>query len=218
MFMSQNTYLGRVSILFYLFGRGIVKTRPVSYVKNITRISRREEGDFVYTALALLSMYAGSGKMSYEDFYKSLMAPLKTQPVYRKILESVNTELLGYLVGKVSLGQTTDLTVSAERNSRWWGERSSIIRGLEDKAREFVQSFTGVSKDAKAAAKAAICTLVPGSASATATKDWLMWEYPSDLVEVLNDIWQTLTPLMERDLKSLARRVIVSYDPGSKSG
>ena len=118
MFISQNTYLGRVAILFYLFGRGIVDSHPVTYVKNITRISRREEGDFVYTALALLTMYAGSGKMQYEDFYKSLMAPLKTQPVYRKILEAVNTEVLGDLIGKVSRGKTSNLVVSAERNSR----------------------------------------------------------------------------------------------------
>jgi len=74
MFISQNSNMGRVSILFHLIGKRVIK-HPIKYLKNICRRSTWDLGDYNFNLIAFLSMLVNSGKMTYSDLLKTLIVP-----------------------------------------------------------------------------------------------------------------------------------------------
>ena len=74
MFISQNSNMGRVSILFHLIGKRVIK-HPIKYFKNICRRSTWDLGDYNFNLIAFLSMLVNSGKMTYSELLKTLIVP-----------------------------------------------------------------------------------------------------------------------------------------------
>lgn len=75
MFLSQNNMMGRVNILFQLIPKMNLK-HPSRYFKNVLRRSILDLGSYKFHLIALLSMFANSGKMTYMDLLKTLIIPI----------------------------------------------------------------------------------------------------------------------------------------------
>jgi len=76
MFISQNTEMGRVNILYYLLNIRVGLKHPVRYFKNVLRRGIYDLGDYNFNLIALLSMYTNSGKLSYTELLKALVLPI----------------------------------------------------------------------------------------------------------------------------------------------
>jgi hypothetical protein len=94
MFVSQNTNMGRVNILYYLLNIRVLK-HPIAFMKNILRKSLKDVGDYKFNLIALLSMYSNSGKMSYSELLKVLVLPIAFWD--RSIKDAKNNLNVGYV-------------------------------------------------------------------------------------------------------------------------
>lgn len=77
MFISQNTMLGRVNILYSLLRKDIGTHSPIKYMRTLMSKDFHLIGDIRYSLLALLSMFVRSGKYRFEDFFALIMKDMK---------------------------------------------------------------------------------------------------------------------------------------------
>jgi len=112
MFISQNSNMGRVAILFHLLSKRSVK-RPILFLKNILRRSQWDLGDYNFNLIAFLSMLANSGKMTYRDLLNTLIVPSRTwKRDIKGAIHFLNTKYTESLI--VSLVQSTPIPERAQ--------------------------------------------------------------------------------------------------------
>lgn len=88
MFISQNTLLGRVNILYSLFRKGIGIANPIKYMRTLLHKELRLQGESRFSYLALLSMFLRSGRYRFEDFFALVMKNANLEKVDYNSLES----------------------------------------------------------------------------------------------------------------------------------
>lgn len=71
MFVSQNSLMGRVNIAYFLLNIRELK-HPIAFLKNILRKSTYELGDYKFNLIALVSMFANAGKITFSELLKAL--------------------------------------------------------------------------------------------------------------------------------------------------
>jgi hypothetical protein len=104
MFISQNTLMGRVNILYSLLNKGINPCCMGAWMRNIISKSFFNEGNATYSYIALLTMFAKAGKLSYKDLISLLVFKGKDGKVlkisYKNFMKGIEkSSLLSVLVG-----------------------------------------------------------------------------------------------------------------------
>jgi len=91
--------MGRVNIAYFLLNIRVLK-HPIAFLKNILRKSTYELGDYKFNLIALLSMYANSGRMTYSHLLKALVLPIDNWN--RSIKDAKNDLNIGYFESMIS--------------------------------------------------------------------------------------------------------------------
>jgi hypothetical protein len=111
MFISQNTMMGRVNIAFSLLGKDIISTRPVAWVTSIMQKSKWTIGEKNFSFVALLSMFAKSGRIPFDELIRALYNENEpNRKLYKNILENIRLPYIENILGKVALKK--DITFS----------------------------------------------------------------------------------------------------------
>lgn len=74
MFMSGNSLMGRVNILYSLLTRGVVTERIIPYIEKCTRLSLYKAGNRIPVLLALWTMLSNTGKITVDEALRSLVS------------------------------------------------------------------------------------------------------------------------------------------------
>lgn len=119
-FMSQNTFMGRVNIFYSLLERGICSDHWVSWFARVTKKLRSEQGDTSFTLLALWTMFASSGKISYAKVFQSLYNLDKpAQKFYKAILLNCNLEFIRLSISNILSGKEVPNRDSPAFKKHW---------------------------------------------------------------------------------------------------
>lgn len=73
MFLSQNTLMGRVNIVFSLLSKGVVKDNFIRFASGICRKSLTSKGDQQYYIVALATMISNTGKVPLGEVLYNLI-------------------------------------------------------------------------------------------------------------------------------------------------
>jgi hypothetical protein len=74
MFMSGNSLMGRVNILYSLLTKGVVRERIIPYIERCTKLSLYKEGNRIPVLLAIWTMLSNTGKITVDEALRSLVS------------------------------------------------------------------------------------------------------------------------------------------------
>jgi hypothetical protein len=96
MFISQNTMVGRISILWSLLNKNYLPTSHLGeWLKDVCAKRRYNKGLDSLVYFPLLTMFALQGKIRYEDLVRSLFTKdLADSNTSKALVRGVNSEYL----------------------------------------------------------------------------------------------------------------------------
>jgi len=112
MFISQNSQIGRVNILYHLLKKRVIR-KPMRFAENVVRKSLYQLGSINFSLVSLLSMMINSGQMTYSDLLRTIIVPDKRKK--RDLSTSINflnKEYLRSLIISLVRGQPIPLRQS----------------------------------------------------------------------------------------------------------
>jgi hypothetical protein len=146
MFISQNSLLGRVNIVYSLIQKGLVGKRPILWLRRMMSKSPYQVKNINISYLGLLSMYVNSGKARYEDFFNAIARSYNDKrPVYDLLVNDVSTSFLEAVLGSLLKGLPAPeiKVIDSEKNYLPWAEHTIKIRNALEKQ---VLRFTGIKE------------------------------------------------------------------------
>lgn len=128
MFISQNTLIGRVNILFNLLNKNYLPKEGLeTFIYSVTAKSRWNQGNIGYSLLPLLSMFAKSGILSWEVALQSLFDPSHTdRSLLKNIMRGTNKSYIVNLLTNSLFG--LDLRI-CKKYSELWEDEKYYIKG-----------------------------------------------------------------------------------------
>lgn len=115
--------MGRANILYSLLNKGIVTDRWVQWAKNITRQSKYRVGSWETSLLAIYTMLVNSGRVPFEEFFKSLID--KKDPARRfarNVIANVRQDYILPIISKVMKDERPNFEKSDLLKRIWWTE------------------------------------------------------------------------------------------------
>jgi len=102
MFISQNTLMGRVNILYSLMSREIHTTHRVgTWILNMISKSRTDRGEISFSLYALWTMFANKGLVSFSNLIKAgINVSSPSKQTYKSLLEGLSSDYLLSVVVK----------------------------------------------------------------------------------------------------------------------
>jgi hypothetical protein len=142
-FISQNTMMGRINIVYSLLNR--IKPRHfLVWFKRVTRKSKYTVGDWNYSVLALFSMLATRGNVPIQEMYKSLYDLDKpTLKFYRAILLNSRINYIISLIGGILKKSTLNFAASPKVEAIWNIEEVWIKLAVWRPIQMFIHKYRG---------------------------------------------------------------------------
>jgi hypothetical protein len=127
MFISQNTMVGRIGILWSLLNKEYLPPSHLgTWLRDICAEGRYSLGIENYLYFPLLTLFAFQGRIGYEDLVRSLFTKdLSNSNTSKALIRGVNTPYLRNLVVSLVKGQPLRLmSLPAE-----WNRELAILKG-----------------------------------------------------------------------------------------
>jgi hypothetical protein len=130
-FVSQMTRLGRVNIAFSLLRRRYNLPHWVSWFKALTAISPKKQSSDSFDLIALWTMYAKSGFVSYDVVFASLVNIKEPGlRLYRSFLLNCNTDYIFGCISKILSGRALTPHKSYRHEIEELWIRNSLVKPL----------------------------------------------------------------------------------------
>lgn len=215
MFISQNTLLGRVNILYSLFNKDIGISSPLRYLKALTRKSLSDQGDERFSYLTLISMYVKSGKYRFEDFFALVMRGADMTKVDYKSLESgVDPSLLRQVINHLVSGFEPIVVKPTDKKGRhhpWSSISNLMIAEMMRKIHQFVSSFNpdlGFDTPRKVAYQICQEALCHSGIKSVISQGDFLYLGRDKAQELQTDLWRALANLLQEECKPLLTELV----------
>lgn len=214
MFISQNTLLGRVNILYSLFNKDIGFETPIRYMRTLIHKGVRTPGESRFSYLALLSMFLKSGRYRFEDFFALIMKGANMKDVsYRSLESGVNPRTLEIVINNILIGADPHVVKPVDGLGRHkpWSSMAHYMRlEMEQKVRKFVDSFS--PKDGFDLPKKVGYSILKlslghfGEEIRVKKNEFLYWGDDS-MIEFQTDLWRALVNCLDESNSSILQEL-----------
>lgn len=145
MFMSQSTMMGRANIIYSLVNKNIITSHPIRQAQNIIKSNRHAASNLSFSYVALMTMYANAGKLSFENLIKSFMDKASpTRLLYKNLLKQVRLPYLENTLAKLMLGQTPTFDTDSCIQGMWYMDESWFKWPIYKKMTDLLQYLEDV--------------------------------------------------------------------------
>jgi hypothetical protein len=142
MFISQASMMGRVNIAFSLIKKGIYGRHVIAALRGLLARRRGDQGELNFSYVALLSMFAKSKKLSYEDLIRLLINKENpSKSAYKTLLSKVRLPYIENVLAKLCRGEVPRLDQSLMISMIYEIDSLYLIKALWTPIKSFFKRY-----------------------------------------------------------------------------